>query len=54
MDAVSVCQYCGEGVSWSRCPEDAGYAAFTHAASNTVACVTPKDQRRVTFQGEVI
>lgn len=36
--AAPVCQHCGHEVAWSSTPADAGYKAFTHVATNTIAC----------------
>lgn len=38
MEDLSRCQHCERKVSWSRSPEDAGWPAFTHDETNTVAC----------------
>ena len=34
----TTCQHCEAPVEWTRKPADANYAAFTHTATNTVAC----------------
>ena len=36
--AENVCQHCGAEVTYARRPADAGYAAFAHVATNTIAC----------------
>jgi hypothetical protein len=36
----NICQHCGEEITFTRRPADAGFAAFAHTATKTVACPT--------------